>query len=131
MVQEIEESELPQLQISGQLAFNPMTEEEILAQKQHPTRIGKPERKEYQLFIGLYQARNLIASDETGLSDPYVAIQCCVITFKSEIITKRLNPFWNKGYLLDVTLPHPVCKIPVSDQIFIVQLHGLLYICCR
>lgn len=90
---------------SGRITSEQNTEE--LAQPPE-LKVGKPKHKEYTLFIGLHQGRRLQGLDETGLSDPFVVIHCFGRSFKSDIIPKRLNPVWHRGYLLQVLLPDPI-----------------------
>ena len=97
-----------------------MTDEEIIELLQHPTIVGKPYRKQYQLYIGLYQARNLMGADSSGLSDPFVVVHCGGSTFKSDIIMKRLNPMWNRGYVMNVSLLDPISyAAPIVIQVCI------------
>ena len=70
--------------------------------------VGSPQHKEYSLFIALHQGRRLTALDESGLSDPFVTVHCFGRSFKSDIIYRRLNPVWHRGYLLKVLLPDPI-----------------------
>eukprot|EP00040_Diaphanoeca_grandis_P011572 m.59384 g.59384 ORF g.59384 m.59384 type:complete len:2246 (-) comp22699_c2_seq1:263-7000(-) len=60
----------------------------------------KPAR-EFQLRAHIYQARNLIAEDENGLSDPYVRIVFGHRTSKSRIVSKTVCPTWSETILLD------------------------------
>ena len=108
----IETEILEDIKVYGQFMKHPISEEEKIEQLQHPTMIGKPTKKEYQLYIGLYQAKNLLPADETGLSDPFVTIHLGGYTFKSDIIYKRLNPLWNRGYLLNLKLNDPLIYAP-------------------
>jgi len=60
------------------------------------------------LQIRVVSARNLIAADANGLSDPYVVIKLNdkkVKTNKTRVIKKTLNPDWNQIFSLKVQDP--------------------------
>jgi len=52
-------------------------------------------RSFYELRCHCYKARSLIASDETGLSDPYLSITVGNETQTTPILMKSLCPQWN------------------------------------
>lgn len=52
--------------------------------------------KLFQLRAHIYQARNLIAEDDDGLSDPYVKIVFGHRTGKTKIVKKTLCPTWDQ-----------------------------------
>ena len=56
--------------------------------------LGRPNRKQYQLRVHVYQARNLPGLDDSGLSDPYLVISCGGKRVSTEIIDETLFPTW-------------------------------------
>jgi hypothetical protein len=55
----------------------------------------------YQLRAYIYQARDLYAADNTGLSDPYVVITCGNASSRSKTILATLSPKWNETLVLN------------------------------
>ena len=65
----------------------------------------------------IYQARSLVAADDTGLSDPYCEITCGKGFGRTEITYETLNPIWNQRLSLTGTYvcygsPHYMTESP-------------------
>ena len=78
-------------------------------------RIAEPPMQDWFLLCHIFQARDLPASDKTGLSDPYLRIYCS----GSEINTRdspkeqTLNPRWYATYPLRIRVPDVNNNSPV------------------
>ena len=60
----------------------------------------------YQLYIHLKQGHDLPAKDACGTSDPYVKFSWKgKPVYKSKIIYKDLNPFWDEAFILTIDDP--------------------------
>jgi hypothetical protein len=70
--------------------------------------LGRPNHKQYQLRVHIYQARKLPGLDDSGLSDPYLVISCGGKRVTTEIVNETLFPTWYKTYCLNVNLPYPL-----------------------
>ncbi|KAL6041498.1 FerI, variant 2 [Balamuthia mandrillaris] len=57
------------------------------------------------LVVTIVEARNLIAGDSNGLSDPYACLSVGKTKFKTKTIKKTLNPRWEESFFF--TLPYP------------------------
>jgi Ca2+-dependent lipid-binding protein len=44
------------------------------------------------------EARNLMAADDNGLSDPYCLLSLGSSKARTRVIKKDLNPRWNQGF---------------------------------
>ncbi|KAL3318602.1 hypothetical protein Ciccas_002725 [Cichlidogyrus casuarinus] len=56
-----------------------------------------------QMHITLHKARNLVAMDSNGLSDPYVVITIAPDhKERTKTIPQTLNPIWNETFMLDL-----------------------------
>ncbi|KAK3726944.1 hypothetical protein QZH41_014790, partial [Actinostola sp. cb2023] len=52
--------------------------------------------RKYQLWVYIYQARDLLAMDDTGRSDPYVRVAFCNQSQKTEWQQQSLCPKWDQ-----------------------------------
>uniref|UniRef100_A0AAR2J7Z6 Fer-1 like family member 6 n=1 Tax=Pygocentrus nattereri TaxID=42514 RepID=A0AAR2J7Z6_PYGNA len=59
------------------------------------------EHHEFQLRAHMYQARGLIAADNTGLSDPFARVSFLSNTQLTAIINQTLTPTWNQMLIMD------------------------------
>ncbi|KAK6186023.1 hypothetical protein SNE40_008141 [Patella caerulea] len=55
----------------------------------------------YQLRVYLYQARGLLAADDSGLSDPFVQVSFLTRSMKSERVEKSLCPTWDQTLIFE------------------------------
>ena len=65
----------------------------------NPTK--SPESHTYQLRAYLYQARDLISEDASGLSDPYAKVIYGNQSKATKIIPETLCPTWDQTLILD------------------------------
>jgi len=67
-----------------------------------------------QVIIKVKQARNLIAGDKKGTSDPFVMIHFQGQKWKSQKIKKTVDPVWNETCTLDLTNIDQSTIIPIE-----------------
>merc|ERR1711879_134396 len=61
-------------------------------------------------------ARNLLAADADGKSDPYVVIICDQQKFKTAVVKSNLNPEWNETFTIPLTSSSARLKLEVFDK---------------
>ncbi|XP_050085649.1 otoferlin-like isoform X2 [Anopheles aquasalis] len=66
-----------------------------------PTTIHYVEKHAFQLRAHLYQARSLIGSDASGLSDPYATVYVTEHCKVTQVIEETLSPTWDELLLFD------------------------------
>ncbi|XP_025413884.1 otoferlin-like isoform X4 [Sipha flava] len=66
-----------------------------------PAYIHYCEKYTFQLRAYMYQARSLIGSDASGLSDPYAQIIFCENSTKTQVIDETLSPTWDELLIID------------------------------
>ncbi|KAJ1548137.1 hypothetical protein HK096_003931, partial [Nowakowskiella sp. JEL0078] len=85
----------------------------------------RKDEKAPEITLTVHQARNLIAADRSGTSDPYVKIMTTVGTVaknihKTAIIKKNLNPTWNDTCSIrigvDIGFDLPAVKLVLRDH---------------
>ncbi|KAK7100137.1 hypothetical protein V1264_023132 [Littorina saxatilis] len=65
-----------------------------------PLMIHYTERQVFQLRAHMYQARQLIGSDASGLSDPYACVSFGGQSVSTEVIDETLSPTWDEMLIL-------------------------------
>ncbi|KAM9487177.1 fer-1-like protein 6 [Clarias gariepinus] len=80
----------------------------------------------FQLRAHMYQARGLIAADNTGLSDPFARVSFHSNTQCTAVINQTLTPTWNQmlmankvslyGELTDIVQEPPLVVVEVYDE---------------
>eukprot|EP01130_Rhizamoeba_saxonica_P010423 TRINITY_DN4267_c0_g1_i1.p1 TRINITY_DN4267_c0_g1~~TRINITY_DN4267_c0_g1_i1.p1 ORF type:complete len:162 (+),score=28.41 TRINITY_DN4267_c0_g1_i1:49-534(+) len=73
------------------------------------------------LKIYIYRAKNLVAADKNGLSDPYVDIRCGGWRTKTRVIRKTLNPKWNTFVIFPIE--HPKGYINTDEDLINFQIY--------
>ncbi|KAH7353038.1 hypothetical protein KP509_19G076300 [Ceratopteris richardii] len=74
------------------------------------------ERMEY-LYVKVVKARNLLAKDITGSSDPYVLVKVGNVSAKTRVIDKSLNPDWNQVFAFGKDkFQAPLLELIVKDK---------------
>ncbi|KAF3331391.1 C2 and GRAM domain-containing protein [Carex littledalei] len=69
-----------------------------------------------KLVVQVIEARNLLAMDSNGLSDPYVKVQLGRQRAKTKVVKKSLNPIWDEEFSFRVgNLKEEIC-ISVLDE---------------
>ncbi|XP_046836781.1 otoferlin isoform X1 [Vespa crabro] len=66
-----------------------------------PTVIHYIEKHKFQLRAHMYQARSLIGSDASGLSDPFARVICGEFCKTTQVIDETLSPTWDELLLFD------------------------------
>eukprot|EP00301_Raphidiophrys_heterophryoidea_P027149 c9514_g1_i2.p1 GENE.c9514_g1_i2~~c9514_g1_i2.p1 ORF type:complete len:929 (-),score=237.01 c9514_g1_i2:47-2833(-) len=75
-------------------------------------KIRKPPMMPFVLRVHLFQARHLIAADESGTSDPYVVVRFGGISDRTQPILNTCFPIFNQTLSLDVEVPDPITLAP-------------------
>lgn len=80
----------------------------------------------FQLRAHIYQARSLIGSDASGLSDPYATVYITEYAKNTQVIEETLSPTWDELLLFDDVLVYgtkeeikknpPTVVIEIYDQ---------------
>nr|XP_021208193.1 otoferlin isoform X3 [Bombyx mori] len=69
-----------------------------------PTNIFYMEKHNFQMRAYIYQARSLIASDSSGLSDPFARVVIGDCTTTTQVIDETLSPTWDELLVFDDVL---------------------------
>lgn len=90
-------------------------------------------RQKFQLRAHMYQARSLIGSDASGLSDPFARVICGEFCKCTQVIDETLSPTWDELLLFDDILIYgtaeeikkdpPSIVIELFDQDKVVSLN--------
>ncbi|KAI9223540.1 phosphatidylserine decarboxylase-domain-containing protein [Blastocladiella britannica] len=68
------------------------------------------------LRVQIFAARNLLAKDMNGSSDPFVVVELGKQSLKTQIVMKNLNPEWNEELDFELPMPPPLSlKLTVWD----------------
>ncbi|KAE9538073.1 hypothetical protein AGLY_006045 [Aphis glycines] len=91
-----------------------------------PAYIHYCEKYTFQLRAYMYQARSLIGSDASGLSDPYAQIIFCENSTKTQVIDETLSPTWDELLIInevilygtkeDIKNHPPAIVVEIFDQ---------------
>ncbi|KAF7709656.1 fer-1-like protein 6 [Silurus meridionalis] len=91
-----------------------------------PESLFYKEHHKFQMRAHMYQARGLIAADNTGLSDPFARVSFLSNTQCTAIINQTLTPTWNQmllvhkmslyGDISDIVKEPPLVVIEVYDE---------------
>lgn len=91
-----------------------------------PTTIHYLEKHVFQLRAHIYQARSLIGSDASGLSDPYATVFITEFSKTTQVIEETLSPTWDELLVFDEILLYgtkeelrrnpPTIVIEIYDQ---------------
>ncbi|MCJ8732714.1 hypothetical protein PDJAM_G00214460 [Pangasius djambal] len=91
-----------------------------------PENLLYKDHHKFQLRAHMYQARGLIAADNTGLSDPFARVSFLSNTQCTAIIDQTLTPTWNQmlrvnkvslyGVLSEIVKEPPLLVIEVYDE---------------
>lgn len=90
------------------------------------TFIIRLEFQTFQLRAHIYQARSLIGSDASGLSDPYATVYITEFSKTTQVIEETLSPTWDELLVFDEVLVYgakeeikrdpPTIIIEIYDQ---------------
>ncbi|XP_038216884.1 otoferlin-like [Zerene cesonia] len=91
-----------------------------------PSNIFYTERHKFQMRAYIYQARSLIGSDASGLSDPFARVVIGDCSATTQVIDETLSPTWDELLLFDDVLLYstidqikkypPTIAIEIFDQ---------------
>ncbi|XP_037920162.1 otoferlin-like isoform X1 [Hermetia illucens] len=91
-----------------------------------PSNIHYLEKHVFQLRAHIYQARSLIGSDASGLSDPYAIVFITEYAKSTQVIEETLSPTWDELLVFDEILVYgakdqikkdpPTITIEIYDQ---------------
>lgn len=81
-----------------------------------------------KLIVQVIEARNLLAMDSNGLSDPYVKVQLGRQRAKTKVVKKSLNPIWDEELSFRVgNLKEEICiSVLDEDKYFADDFLGLI-----
>jgi hypothetical protein len=84
------------------------------------------EKQSFQLRAHMYQARSLIGSDASGLSDPFARIAFGDQSVCTQVIEETLSPTWDEmliineivmyGLMQEICIDPPTIVIEIFDQ---------------
>ncbi|XP_055522373.1 otoferlin-like isoform X2 [Wyeomyia smithii] len=66
-----------------------------------PSEVRYVEKHAFQMRAHVYQARSLIGSDASGLSDPYATVYVTEFSRTTQVIEETLSPTWDELLLFD------------------------------
>ena len=74
-----------------------------------------------QIIIRLFKAKNLVAMDDNGRSDPYVKFYLSDIEIKSKIVEKTLEPYFYQKLYLPTIYPSMAQKLKmvIKDRVYL------------
>ncbi|XWS18076.1 hypothetical protein CRYUN_Cryun32bG0010800 [Craigia yunnanensis] len=69
-----------------------------------------------KLIVGVIEARNILAMDLNGFSDPYVKLQLGKQRYRTKVVKKTLNPSWGEEFSFKVEDLNEELLISVLDE---------------
>ncbi|BFZ16669.1 hypothetical protein BsWGS_19709 [Bradybaena similaris] len=95
-------------------------ETKMLKQASRPSGVPPPfihykERQSFQLRAHMYQARQLIGSDASGLSDPFARISFSDQSIATQVIDQTLSPTWDEMLVLEDVDTYGVTEEIIND----------------
>ncbi|XP_062862723.1 fer-1-like protein 6 [Trichomycterus rosablanca] len=89
-----------------------------------PETIFFKEKHEFQLRSHMYQARGLIAADNTGLSDPFARVSFLSNSQVTAIINQTLTPTWNQMLILNkVSLYGELSELVKEPPLVVIEVY--------
>ncbi|XP_048049294.1 fer-1-like protein 6 isoform X4 [Megalobrama amblycephala] len=89
-----------------------------------PEYLRYTEKHMFQLRAHMYQARGLIAADNTGLSDPFAWVSFLSYSQNTGIIKQTLTPTWNQLILINnVSLYGGLCEIVQEPPLVVIEVY--------
>lgn len=71
----------------------------------------------------MYQARSLIGSDASGLSDPFARVVCGEFSRTTQVIDETLSPTWDELVIIDnIIIYGSSCDIKKNSPAVVVEL---------
>ncbi|XP_077301198.1 ferlin family C2 domain-containing myoferlin misfire [Arctopsyche grandis] len=88
-----------------------------------PTDLCYVEKHNFQLRAYIYQARSLIGSDASGLSDPFARVIVAEYCKTTRVIDATLSPTWDQSFVFsDITLYGSMDHIKLDPPIIIIEI---------
>jgi hypothetical protein len=72
----------------------------------------RPVFNQYQVRAHIYQCRDLMSLDSSGLSDPFLIVRCAGECSQTVVKEQTVNPIYYATKLLNVSLPEPLEYAP-------------------
>lgn len=69
-----------------------------------------------KLYVKVVEAKDLLAADSNGFSDPYVKLSLGNTKARTSVVHKSLNPCWNEDFFFNVTDLDEELKLTVWDE---------------
>lgn len=69
-----------------------------------------------RLLVHIIEARNLLAKDSNGFSDPFVVLQLGNQKFRTKVIDMSLNPTWDEKFSFEVRDVRDALRLVVYDK---------------
>ncbi|XP_065364288.1 otoferlin-like [Calliphora vicina] len=89
-----------------------------------PNNIHYLEKSTFQLRAHIYQARSLIGSDASGLSDPYATVYITEFAKTTQVIEETLSPTWDELLVFDEILVYGTKdEIKKSPPTIIIEIY--------
>ncbi|KAK3543542.1 hypothetical protein QTP70_023874, partial [Hemibagrus guttatus] len=89
-----------------------------------PESLFYKEHHKFQLRSHMYQARGLIAADNTGLSDPFARVSFLSNTQCTAIINQTLTPTWNQMLILNkVSLYGDIIELVKEPPLIVIEVY--------
>ncbi|XP_060786149.1 fer-1-like protein 6 isoform X2 [Neoarius graeffei] len=89
-----------------------------------PESLFYQEHHNFQLRAHMYQARGLIAADNTGLSDPFARVSFLSNTQCTAVIDQTLTPTWNQMLMInEVSLYGDLSEIVQEPPLIVIEVY--------
>lgn len=69
-----------------------------------------------RLLVHIIEARNLLAKDSNGFSDPFVVLQLGNQKFRTKVVDMSLNPTWDEKFSFEVRDVRDALRLAVYDK---------------
>ncbi|XP_065212252.1 otoferlin-like [Planococcus citri] len=88
-----------------------------------PLKIYYPEKHVFEFRAYMYQARSLIGSDRSGLSDPSARVFIGETSAETQVINQTLMPTWNEQLTVDnIFLYGPIEQIKREPPLIVIEM---------
>ncbi|XP_064604472.1 otoferlin-like [Liolophura sinensis] len=80
-----------------------------------PLTITYIEKQTFQLRAHMYQARSIVGSDASGLSDPFARVCFCDQSLSTQVIDETLSPTWDELLIMKEVIMYGVMEEILDD----------------
>lgn len=85
--------------------------------------ISQTDSESFQVRCHMYQARSLIGSDASGLSDPFARVAFGDQSVCTQVIEETLSPTWDEMMIInEVTVYGQVDEIVINPPLIIIEV---------